>query len=70
MVENSVTKQLNITSNCEIEKTAPEKCYHNITYGTFNFNVPLPLPYYAEIWNYKHANIEKIQKAVSVFDKN
>ena len=49
MVENSVTKQLNITSNCEIEKTAPEKCYHNITYGTFNFNVPLPLPYYAEI---------------------
>ena len=49
MVENSVMKQLNITSNCEIEKTAPEKCYHSITYGTFNFNVPLPLPYYAEI---------------------
>ena len=33
-----------------------------------NFNVPLPPPYYREIWDYKHANTENIQKAISMFD--
>ena len=33
-----------------------------------NFNVHLPRPYYREIWDYKHANTENIQKAISMFD--
>ena len=33
-----------------------------------NFNVTLPPPYYGEIWVYKHANTENIQKAISMFD--
>ena len=33
-----------------------------------NFNVPLPPPYYREIWDHKHVNTENIQKAVSMFD--
>ena len=32
-----------------------------------NFNVPLPPPYYREIWDHKHVNTENIQKAVSMF---
>ena len=31
-----------------------EKCHHNITHGTLNFNAPPP--YYREIWNYKNAD--------------
>ena len=33
-----------------------------------NFNVPLPPPYYREMWDYKHANAENIQKAISMFE--
>ena len=33
-----------------------------------NFNVPPPSHDYREIWDYKHANIENIQKAISMFD--
>ena len=38
-----------------------EKYYRDIIYGTLNFNGPLP--YEREIWDYKHANTENIQKA-------
>ena len=41
---------------------------YNITYGTLDFNVPLPPPCYREIWDYKNADAEGIQKAISNFD--
>ena len=44
-----------------------EKCHHNITYGTLNFDVPLP-PHYRDVWDYKHENTETIQRAISTFD--
>ena len=59
---------LNITGNCGIEKTIHEKCHHNIIYRTLSFSVPLPPLYYREIWDYKHANTENIQKAIAMFD--
>ena len=59
---------MNITRNCGIEKTIHEKCHHDTVYGTLNFNLPLPLPYYREIWVYKNVNTETIQKAISMFD--
>ena len=58
---------MNIARNRGIEKTIHEKCHHNIIYGTLYFIVPLPPPYYREIWDYKHENIKKIQKAISMF---
>ena len=45
-----------------------EKCHHNIIYGTLNFHVPLPPPYYRDVWDYKHTNTESIQKVISTFD--
>ena len=38
------------------------------TYGILEFVVPLPLPYYREIWNYKTADTESIQKTISSFE--
>ena len=58
----------NINRNCGIKKAIHEKCHHDIIYGTLSFNVPLPSPYYGEIWDYKHANTENIQKVISMFD--
>ena len=57
---------INITRNCEIEKTIHKKCHHDIIYGTFN--VPLSPTYYTEIWDYKHTNTENVPKAISMFD--
>ena len=54
--------------NCGSELPIYEKSHHKIIYGTINFNVPLPPPYYRYIWDYNHANTESIQKAISNFD--
>ena len=43
-----------------------EKYHRDIIYGTLDFNGALP--YEREIWDYKHANTENIQKAISIFD--
>ena len=59
---------LNITKNCGIEKTIYEKCHHDIICGTLNFKVILSPSHYREIWNYKRANTENIQKALSILD--
>ena len=37
-------------------------------YMVLDFNVPLSPPYYREIQDYKYANTESIQKAISNFD--
>ena len=37
-------------------------------YGTLNFNITVPPPYYREVWDYKRANAGNIQKAISIFD--
>ena len=50
------------------EPSIYEKCHHNIIYRTLNFDTPLPPRYYRDIWDYKHANTESIQKAISTFD--
>ena len=56
--------------NYGIKKSIYEKCHHNITYGRLDFNVPPPPPppYYREIWDYKNADTESIQKVISNFD--
>ena len=54
--------------NYGIEQSIYEKCHHSITYGTLDFNVPLRPPYYREIWDYKNAGTEIIQKAISNVD--
>ena len=54
--------------NYGTEQSIYEKCRHSITYRTLDFNVPLPPPYYREIWDYKNADTESIQKAISNFD--
>ena len=54
--------------NCGSELSVYETCHHNIIYGSLNFDIPLPPPYYRDILDYKHANTENIQKAMSTFD--
>ena len=53
---------------CGIEPSILEESHHSITYGTPDFSVPLPPSYYREIWEYKNADTESIQKVISNFD--
>ena len=50
----------------------PLQRFHNseryevpIIYGIIDFKVPLPPPYLREVWDYKYANLNYIQNAVS-----
>ena len=54
---------VNLTKNCGVEQSL-----YDIIYETLNFNIPLPHPYYRELWNFKSANSQCIQKLVSNFD--
>ena len=56
------SSDVNLTKNYGVEQSLYETCHHNIIYGTLNFNIPLPPPYFREKWDYKNANIECIQK--------
>ena len=62
------SSNVSFTKNYGIEKSIYEKSHHNITHGSLDFNTPLPLPYYREIWDYKNADTKSIQKALSNFD--
>ena len=45
---------LNRMKNCGVGRSLYEKCHHNIIYGTLNFNLPLPPPYYGqELWDFR-----------------
>ena len=46
------SSNVNLMKNCGVEQSFSEKCHHNIFYGTLNFNIPLPPPYFREIWDY------------------
>ena len=37
--------------NYGVKQFIYEKCHRNIIYGTLEFNVSLPPPYYREIWD-------------------
>ena len=52
---------ISFVKNFENEPPIYEKYHHNtIIYGTLNFDATLPLPYYGDVWDYKHTNTESI----------
>ena len=53
-----------------IELSIFEECHHNNTHGTPDFSVSPLTPCYKEIWDYKNADTEIIQKAISSFDSS
>ena len=54
--------------NCGSELSIYEKCHHNIIYGTLNFDITLPPLYHRNVWDYKLANTESIQKVILTFN--
>ena len=53
-----------------VEQTICNKCHHNIIYWSLNLNIPLPPPYYKEVWDYKNTDSVCIQGAISSVNWN
>ena len=53
-----------------VEQTIYDNCHHNITYESLNLNIPLPPPYYRELWDYKNTDAVCIQREISLVNWN
>ena len=53
-----------------VHETIYDKCHHNIIYGSLNLIIPLPPPYYREVWDYKNTDAVCIQRAISFVNWN
>ena len=53
-----------------VKQTTYNKCHHKIRYGSLNLNIPLPPPYYREVWDYKNTNVVRIQHTISLVNWN
>ena len=60
------SSNVNLTKNCGVEQSHYEKCHHNIIYGTLNFNIPLPPPYYRELWVFKSSNTDIFKNQLTI----
>ena len=58
----------NLIKETGVELSIFEKCHHNLIYGIIDFKVPLLPSYMREVWDYKNANVNHIQRAVSSID--
>ena len=63
-----LSSNVNVAKNCGVEQSLYKAYHHNIIYRTLNFNIPLPPPYFREIWDHKNPNIGCIQKLIYNFD--
>ena len=62
------TSQPNLVTESGVHSSLHENCHHQITYVKFNLNVIYPPPYEREVWHYKLANSECIQRAIANYD--
>ena len=58
------TTNSKLLSEVGVEQTIYNKCHHNIIYGSLNLKIPLPPPYYKEVWDYKNTDPVCIQRAI------
>ena len=61
-------RHTHLINSSGIEMPLFEKCHHNIVYGKIDFKIPILTPYMREIWDYKNASTESIQRSVSSTD--
>ena len=53
---------VNLTKNWGVRQSLYQTCHHNIIYGTLNFDIRLPPPYFREIWDLKKMQILDVFK--------
>ena len=62
------TTQPNLVMESGVHSSLYENCHHQLPYVKFNLNVFYPPPYEREVWYYKLANSDCIQRTIKNFD--
>ena len=62
------TSNTNLVTDFEVDPTLYKTRHYNLIFGKINFNIPLPPPFYRDIWDCKRDNVEMIQKAITNFN--
>ena len=67
-IDLKFTPQPNLVMESGVHSSLHGNCHHQLPYVKFNLNVFYPPPYELEVWHYKLANSDCIQKAIKNFD--
>ena len=62
------TNQPNLILECGIHPTLSNTCHHQIVYAKISLKVYYPPSYNREIWHYKDAQVDLIQRSIANFD--
>ena len=60
--------KLKIVSESGIDHSLFQTCHHNPIFAKISANLSLPTNYSRKVWDYKNANVEGIQKSISLFN--
>ena len=61
-----ITDQPSLVINNGVHASLSSSFHHQIVHCTFNLNFVYPSPYQRLLWNYKKADVSKIQKALKL----
>ena len=56
-------------SECGIDHSVFQTCHHSLIFAKIRANMSHPPNYSGKVWDYKSANVEGIQKSISLFEK-
>ena len=59
--------QPNLVMESGVHSSLHQKCHHQIIYAKLNLKINYPPPYKLEIWHYKYANTDLIQRAINYY---
>ena len=62
------TTQPNLVMESGVHSSLHANCHHQLPHVKFHLNVFYPLPYEPEMWHYKLANSDSIQRSIKGFD--
>ena len=62
------TFQPNIVVESGVDPSLHPNCHHQIMFAKFNLKIYYPPPYLREVWDYKEANADLINRAISNFN--
>ena len=61
------TSNTNFVTGFEVDSPLYRTCHENLIFGKFNCNIPLPPPFYRDIWDYKSAKYRNDSKRNNKF---
>ena len=59
--------QLNLVIESRLHSSFYQKCHHQNIYNKLNLKIYYPPPYEREIWHYKNASIDLIQRTINYY---